>query len=195
MVPISRRHFYRIVKQSFYKLACINKENEMHLWVASLAKGNEVRKSDLSVCINSLRPRPNRRHFTDDIFKFIFENENEWIPPRISMKFVPKVQVNHIPALVQIMAWRRPDDKPLSEPMLASLPTHISVTRPEWVKSYAGRWNSHQSCSKCVKVILQRPFLSMLSVAKRRHILKCKMGHMMTPTFPILNQKQSIRAS
>ena len=26
--------------------------------------------------------------------------------------------INIIPALVQIMAWRRPSDKPLSEPMI-----------------------------------------------------------------------------
>ena len=32
------------------------------------------------------------------------------------MKFVPKGPINNIPALVQIMAWRRPGDKPLSEP-------------------------------------------------------------------------------
>ena len=38
-------------------------------------------------------------------------------------------------ALVQIMAWRRPGDKPLSEPMMVSLLTHICVTRPQWVNS------------------------------------------------------------
>ena len=86
-------------------------------------------------CVNSLRPRPNRRHFADDIFKCIFENGNELILPRISLKFVPKVRINNIPALVQIMAWRRPGDKPLSEPMMVRLPTHICVTRPQWVKS------------------------------------------------------------
>ena len=85
----------------------------------------------ISICINSLRPRPNRRHFADDIFKCIFENENEWISPRISLKFVPKVRINNIPALVQIMAWHRPGDKPLSEPMMVSLLTHICVTRPQ----------------------------------------------------------------
>ena len=31
------------------------------------------------------------------------------------------------------MAWRRPGDKPLSEPMMVSLSTHICVTRPQWV--------------------------------------------------------------
>ena len=85
-------------------------------------------------CINSLRPRPNRRHFADDIFKCIFLNENAWISLKISLKFVPKVRINNIPALVQMMAWRRPGDKPLSEPMVVSLLTHICVARPQWVK-------------------------------------------------------------
>ena len=49
------------------------------------------------------------------------------------MKFVPKGLINNIPALVQIMAWRRPGDKPLSEPMEVSLLTHICITRPQWV--------------------------------------------------------------
>ena len=31
------------------------------------------------------------------------------------------------------MAWRRPGDKPLSESMMVRLPTHICVTRPQWV--------------------------------------------------------------
>ena len=31
------------------------------------------------------------------------------------------------------MAWRRPGDKPLSEPMMVSSLTHICVTRPQWV--------------------------------------------------------------
>ena len=33
------------------------------------------------------------------------------------------------------MAWRRPGDKPLSEPMMVSLLTHICITRPQWVNS------------------------------------------------------------
>ena len=83
--------------------------------------------------INSSRPRPNRLHFADDIFKCIFLNENIWIPIKISLKFVPKGHINNIPALVQIMAWRRPGDKPLSGPMMIRLPTHICVTRHQWV--------------------------------------------------------------
>ena len=86
--------------------------------------------------INSLRPRLNRRPFADDILKCIFLNENEWIFPRISLKSVPEVRTYNIPALVQIVAWRRPGDKPLSEPMMVSLLTHICVTRPQWVNYY-----------------------------------------------------------
>ena len=87
--------------------------------------------------INTLRPRQNGRHFPDDIFKCIFVNENVWISLKISLKFVPKVPINNIPALVLIMAWRRPGDKPLSEPMIVSWPTHICVTRQQWVKAMA----------------------------------------------------------
>ena len=53
-----------------------------------------------------------------------------------SLKFVPKGPINNIPALVQIMAWRRPGDKPLSEPMTVSLLTHICVTQPQWVNIF-----------------------------------------------------------
>ena len=85
--------------------------------------------------VNTLRPRQNGRHFPDDIFKCIFLNEKFWIPIKISLKFVPKGPINNIPAMVQIMAWRRPGDKPLSEPMMVNFPTHICVTRPQWVSS------------------------------------------------------------
>ena len=53
---------------------------------------------------------------------------------KISLKFVRNGPINNIPALVHIMAWRRPGDKPLSEPMMASLVTHICVTQPQGVK-------------------------------------------------------------
>ena len=83
--------------------------------------------------INTLGPRQNGRRFPDDIFKCIFLNENVWISLKISLKFVPKVPINNKPALIQTMAWRRPGDKPLSEPMMVRLLTHICVTRPQWV--------------------------------------------------------------
>ena len=66
---------------------------------------------------NTLRPKQNGRPFPDDIFNCIILNENVWISNDISLKFVPKGQIYNIPALVQIMAWRRPGDKPLSDTM------------------------------------------------------------------------------
>ena len=87
--------------------------------------------------VNTLRPRQNNRHFPDEIFKCIFLNENVWISTNISLKFVPKGSINNIPALVQIMAWRRSGDKPSSEPMMVRSPTHMCVTRPQWVKTFS----------------------------------------------------------
>ena len=83
--------------------------------------------------LNTLRPRQDGRRFADDTFKRIFLNENVRNSIKISLEFVPKGPINNIPALVQIMAWHRSGDKPLSEPMMVSLPTHIWVTRPQWV--------------------------------------------------------------
>ena len=54
-----------------------------------------------------VRPRQNGRHFADDTFNRIFVNENVRIAIEFSLKFVLKRPINNIPALVQIMAWRR----------------------------------------------------------------------------------------
>ena len=98
-------------------------------------------------------PRRNEQHFTDDIFKRIFFNKNVWILIKISLKFVPKGPINNIPSLVQIMAWRRSGDKPLSEPMMVSSPTHICVTRSQWVnrpQSVKIMWYAELICTKCL---------------------------------------------
>ena len=60
----------------------------------------------------------NGRHFTDDVFKCIFVNEKFCILIKTWLKFVPNGPININPALVEIMAWRRIGDKPLSEAML-----------------------------------------------------------------------------
>ena len=52
--------------------------------------------------------------FADNIWKCVFLNENILISINISLKFVPTGPVNNIPALDQIIAWRRPGAKPLS---------------------------------------------------------------------------------
>ena len=88
----------------------------------------------ISTKFNPLRPRQNGRHFADDTLNLIFLNDvRMWI--KISLKFAPKGPINNIPALVQIMAWRRPGNKPLFEPMMVSLLTHIWVTWPQWVNT------------------------------------------------------------
>ena len=69
-----------------------------------------------------------------DTFKGIFLNESVRISIEIPLKFSPKCSINNIPSLVQIMAWRRPGGKPLSEPMMVSLLTNICITRPQLVK-------------------------------------------------------------
>ena len=74
---------------------------------------------------NTWGTRQNGRHFADDNFKCIFLDKNVWILIKSSMKFVPKGPINNIPALVQIMAWRRPG--------WYVLLTHICVTLPQWV--------------------------------------------------------------
>ena len=84
--------------------------------------------------INTLRPIQNGRHFPGDIFKWIFVNVNVWISISISLKFVARGPINNIPTLVQVMVWRRTGDKPLSEPMMVKWPTHICVTRPQWIQ-------------------------------------------------------------
>ena len=90
----------------------------------------------LLLSFNTLKPRQNGCHFSEDIFECIILNENVWISTRISLKFVPKSPIDNIPALVQIRAWHWQDDKPLSESMMARLVIHICATSPQWVNSW-----------------------------------------------------------
>ena len=122
--------------------------------------------------LNKLRPRRDRRHFADDIFKCIFLNENERISLRISLKFVPKGPMNNNPALVQIMAWRRPGDKPLSESMLVRLPTHICVTRPQWVNL------------KWIWTISPKAQTSLVKISKQNY---CQVSNIRRTKFQNLN--------
>ena len=76
---------------------------------------------DQNLCIITLRPRPNGRRFADDTFKRIFLNQDIIISIIVSLKFGPMVRINNTPALVQVMARRRPGNKPLSGPMMVYL--------------------------------------------------------------------------
>ena len=101
--------------------------------------------------INTLRSGQNGLYFPDDILKCIFMNDNVWISLNFSLKFVPRVSIDNTPALVQIMAWRRPGDKPLSEPMMISLLTYICVAGPQWVLI---RYNTYMSTEQIVYVCM-----------------------------------------
>ena len=72
------------------------------------------------------------------IFQMTFSNAFSWMKMyKFLLQFhwiCSQEQINNIPASVQIIAWCRPDDKPLSEPMMVSLLTHICVARPQWVE-------------------------------------------------------------
>ena len=69
--------------------------------------------------------------FQTTFWKAFAWNENIWILIKISLKFVPIGLIDNKWELVQIVAWHRPGDKPLSEPMMVSLPMHMCVTRPQ----------------------------------------------------------------
>ena len=86
--------------------------------MSMLSESYTISRRSREGTINTLRPGWNEPQFADDIFKRIFFNENVWISIKISLKFVPKGPINNIPALVQIMAWRRSGDKPLSKSMM-----------------------------------------------------------------------------
>ena len=75
----------------------------------------DVTSSVLSVGLSSWHILAETKwHFPDDLMKQIFLNENVWISIKILLKFVPKGPINNIPALVQMMVWRRLGDNPLS---------------------------------------------------------------------------------
>ena len=94
-------------------------------------------------CFNTLKQRQNGHHFADNIFKCILLNENIWTLIKISLKFVPKSQINYIQSLAQIMAWCQPGDQPLFELMMIILLMHICVTQPQWVNNIHSHYYTH----------------------------------------------------
>ena len=89
----------------------------MPQFLQNICNGHDIARdtygmSSVMLQFNTLRPRQNGCRFADDIFIFIFLNENFGISNIISLKFVLKGPINNITAaLVQ-----RPGDKPLFEP-------------------------------------------------------------------------------
>ena len=124
----------------------------MKIWVRLILHCQFLKQNFFSNCeyeftdqttsfkINSLRCLEFSRFMVQHIRSKIFSNAiclnaNVWISIKILLNFVLKGSINKIPTLVHTMAWRRPGDKPLSEPMMLSLLTHICVTQHQWVKT------------------------------------------------------------
>ena len=58
--------------------------------------------------LNTIRPKPNRSHFADDIFELILMSERCWISIQIPMKCVPNDPIVNNPALD--IEWFSADD-------------------------------------------------------------------------------------
>ena len=86
-------------------------------------------------CLNSSPLGQNGCHFGRRHFQIHFFIDKLWILIEILQKFVPKCPFDNNTALVQIMAWCRIGDKPLSEPMLTRFTDAYKCgTRGKWVK-------------------------------------------------------------
>ena len=71
--------------------------------------------------------------FQTKLSNAFFLTKDVRISIKMSLKFIRIGPISNIfLALVQRMAWRRPGDKPLYEPMLAILSTRICVNRPQY---------------------------------------------------------------
>ena len=99
-----------------------NMSYHIKLTILMVIFGMKINNGQFHYNLNTLRPKQNETKLS---------NVFSWI--KNSHKFVPNGPINNIPALVQIMVWCRPGDKPLSEPMMVRLPTHTCITRPQWV--------------------------------------------------------------
>ena len=139
---------FLLMKRAYFKtIHSLNTDmsNDMNLkqliWIHSPHFSNVARyeNQNMKTQINTLRPGQNGRHFADEFFKLIFLYQNFRNSNKIPLKFVPKCPINNL-AFAQIMAWYRPCDKSLSEGMMVSFPTHICVTRPQWVSAMTRFW-------------------------------------------------------
>ena len=83
-----------------------------------------------------LPPGRNDRYVTDDIFKRISMNERSCIILHwIALKFAPRGPIDNKTALVQVMAWRRAEDKPLLEHF-----RHCIITSNPSLSQAVGQW-------------------------------------------------------
>ena len=79
------------------------------------------------------------------------------------------------------MTWRRPGGKPLSEPMMVSLLTHIRVTRPQWAKPKSHKIpNVHNILLNCLIGVkfVQNTAVSLQNF--RAVVCNCEINYLQT---------------
>ena len=99
---------------------------------------------------NTLRQKQNGRHFLDDFsnafsWKKIYEFQLRFNFFRSLCLRVQLLTFRH-----RLRQWLGAGDRPLSGPMLVSLPTHICITRLQWV-------NKRLLCILCVTTGISEP--------------------------------------
>ena len=80
--------------------------------------------------------------FADNILKCLFLNKKVWVSIKISLKCIPNGSTGNISALVQIMAWHRTGDKPLSGTMMTQL-TDTYMLLPASMCYLTLKWLGH----------------------------------------------------
>ena len=84
--------------------------------------------------VNTLRLRQNGTHFTDNILKYIFVNENFWFSYKIALKWVPCDLSDDQSALVEVMIWHWIGDKLSPQPMMIPFTNaYQCISLPKWV--------------------------------------------------------------
>ena len=110
-----RSHYmaYTLPVTRSYQMSC-------RAWIQSLCFTFSVVYCRQSHLIQHIETETKWTSFSRRYFQMHFR---EWncINSYLFLGFIPKGPINNIPALDQIMAWRRPGDKPLSEPMMVNL--------------------------------------------------------------------------
>ena len=96
--------------------------------------------------VKTFRPKQNGRHFQFRVQTTFWREFSCMKTPWL--KFVPYGPINNKPSLVQITAWRRTRDKPLSEPMMVL----IEVSEPMMVLVSATNHYLNQSWPRFMSV-------------------------------------------
>ena len=117
-------------------------------------------------------------------------NRSIWISSKTSLKFVPKGPINSIPALIQIMASRRPGDRPLSEPMLTQFTDaymrhsggdELNLTdRKTRISTFHSQWRGCWWYSDASNDFHEQWFWYILSEIHQRGFRTKRLNHLLT---------------